>query len=79
MFLDEVLCGIGAGAGGMVPVSSYLCCLQWRSLDEEQILAPTQRKICVLEEAHLCQLHSQSVSAIKKTVFHDGLEILCLK
>lgn len=55
---------------GLLRASSYLCCLQPRSLDEQQILAPAQRKICVLGEAHLCQLHSRSVSAIKKTVFH---------
>lgn len=67
------------GVEGMVLFSSYLCCLQWRSLNEQQILAPTQRKICVLEEGHLCQLHSQSVSAIKKTVFRAVLGILCLK
>lgn len=64
--------------GGLALVNSYLCCLQWRSLDEQQILAPTRKKICVLEEAHLCQLHSQSVSAIKKTAFHGMLCCCCL-
>lgn len=76
MLLDEVLGDVRAGARRrMVRVSSYLCCLQWRSLDEQQILAPTQRRICVLEGAHLCQLHSQFVLAIKKTIFHAILEI----
>lgn len=69
----------GEGVLGLLPASSYLCCLQWRSLDEQQILAPIQRKICVLGEAHLCQLHSRSVSAIKKPIFHAILETFCLK